>query len=457
MAERTKKSVDYTRGPLFIPMIKFVIPVLFSNMFQQLYNTVDTMVIGHTLGETSLAAIGAATAIYDVLTGFAFGIGNGFSIVAARSYGSGEISRLKKSVASSIMAGLTVVVLITVVAFCTLMPFLRILNTPENIIAESYAYISVIVFFIGIMFLYNLCAGLLRAIGNSFAPLVFLIFSSFLNIILDVVFIRYWHMGIRGAAVATVIAQGCSVVLCLLYIWKKVKILIPQRSDFALDKNLYKETITQGLALGFMECIVYAGGAVLQSAINSLGYLIVAGHTAARRLFQAFLMPCSAMSATVNVFVSQNRGADKVERIRKIMRYAYMNNAVMTLIITGIVFLFSDTLVFLISGSREAIIINNASLYLRVAAPCYLLLSILGNTRAALQAIGRKILPVLSSVIELFGKIIFAMFLIPKLHYFAVVICEPIIWCFMLIELLTAFWLNPYIRQKREYEGREEQ
>ena len=106
MAERTKKSVDYTRGPLFIPMIKFVIPVLFSNMFQQLYNTVDTMVIGHTLGETSLAAIGAATAIYDVLTGFAFGIGNGFSIVAARSYGSGEISRLKKSVASSIMAGL---------------------------------------------------------------------------------------------------------------------------------------------------------------------------------------------------------------------------------------------------------------------------------------------------------------------------------------------------------------
>ena len=185
----------------------------------------DTVIIGYTLGETALAAMGAAAAIYDLLIGFAFGIGNGLAIVTARSYGCGDQEKLKKSVAASIVIGVVVTVAITVLTRFILYPFLEVLNTPAEIIDQAYTYISTITLIIAVMFAYNLCAGILRAIGNSLMPLVFLIISSLLNIVLDLVFIIRLHMGIQGAAVATVLAQLVSVILCLIYIYNKAKMI----------------------------------------------------------------------------------------------------------------------------------------------------------------------------------------------------------------------------------------
>ena len=190
-------SIDLTKDKILKSLILFAIPIFISNIFQQLYNTADTMIIGNVLGDSSLAAIGACTAVYDLLVGFALGVGNGLSIVVARSYGSKDEVLLKRSVAVAIVIGIFLTLSIMIISQLGLYPLLQLLDTPSNIINESYSYISTITLFVSVMFAYNLCAGLLRAIGNSFIPLVFLIISSVVNIILALLFVIYFKMGVR--------------------------------------------------------------------------------------------------------------------------------------------------------------------------------------------------------------------------------------------------------------------
>lgn len=448
-----KFEVDLLHGPILKAMLVFAVPLFFSGIFQQLYNTMDTVIIGHTLGDEALAAMGAAAAIYDLLMGFALGIGNGLAIVAARSFGSGDMDHLKRSVAASVVIGVGITAVITVAARFILYPFLEVLHTPEEIIEQSYAYISTITLFIGVMFAYNLCAGLLRAIGNSVMPLVFLILSSLLNIVLDLFFITQLHMGVQGAAVATVIAQGVSVLACLVYIGKKVEILVPKRKHFVWDKALYWEMLAQGFSMAIMSSIVNAGTAVLQSGINSLGYLVIAGHVAARKLFMFLMMPFMSISQTTSTFVAQNFGAGQMGRARKSVKYSYLCGAALTAGITLFTVPLAPTMVRLLSGSSEAVVIGNGAMYLRVVAPCLFFLSLINPTRFALQSIGKKILPLFSSVIELIGKCLFVALLIPRFQYMAVIFCEPVIWFFMDIELLWAFWSNPKVRAGKKEEG----
>lgn len=445
-----QSDVDLIHGPIFQSLMIFALPLLVSNIFQQLYNTVDTMVVGNYLGDISLAAIGACTSIYDLLVGFALGIGNGLAIVTARSFGSQDKELLKKSVASSLVIGVMVSLALTIIGMTFLYPLLEILNTPLDIIQEAYSYISVIVLFIFVMFAYNLCAGLMRAIGNSVMPLVFLIVSSLLNVVLDILFITQFHMGIQGAAVATVVSQGVSVVLCIIYIFKKTQILLPSKKHFQIDEELYKELLGQGFSMGFMSSIVSAGSVILQYGINNLGYLIIAGHTAARKLYMFFNMPFTAMALGISTFVSQNRGANQRERIQKAMKYAYIYDVIMAAIVTMIIFVFGSSLVKLISGSSESVVLDNGALYLMIVGPFYAILGILMQTRYALQGLGQKLLPLISSVIEFIGKIIFVFVFIPQFGYMAVIFCEPVIWCVMCLQLVYSLYTNPYMKGQQE-------
>ena len=440
-------KVNLLKGNILKSLIVFAIPLFISNLFQQLYNTVDIMIVGNYLGDTSLAAIGASTAVYDLLVGFALGIGNGLSIVVARSYGADDTKVLRKSVAGSIIIGIFITIIIMVISKVLLMPLLRMLNTPVNIIEESYSYISMITLFVGVMFAYNLCAGLLRAIGNSFMPLIFLIISSLLNIVLDILFITKFNMGIKGAAVATIIAQGISVILCVIYIYLKTKILIPDKRHFNVGKELYKELLGQGLSMGLMMAIVSSGTVILQTAINGLGYLTIAGHTAARKLNSFCMMPIVAMSQSVSTFVSQNKGANQGERIRKSIYYSNLLAISWGIVITVVLFFIAPLLVKILSGSSEAIVINNGARYLRISSPFYGVLGILLNLRYSLQGLGKKILPLISSIIEFVGKIIFVILVIPRMNYLGVILCEPIIWCFMTAQLIYSFYNNPYIKK----------
>lgn len=236
-------KTDLLKGSIAKALILFMIPLLISRIFQQLYNTADTMIVGNFLGDEALAAMGASSAVYELLVGFSLGIGNGLSIVAARSFGTGDMKLLKRSVAGSLVIGAGITVAIMLLSHVFLMPLLRLLKTPEEIIQESYSYVAVLTLFVGVMFAYNLFAGLLRAIGNSVVPLVFLVLSAILNIFLDILFITRFSMGIKGAAIATVVAQGISAVLCLIYICIRCRILIPAKEHFRFDKNLYGELL----------------------------------------------------------------------------------------------------------------------------------------------------------------------------------------------------------------------
>jgi len=259
-------------------------------------------------------------------------------------------------------------------------------------------------------------------------------------------------MGVRGAAVATVIAQAVSVAACLVYIRKRAKMLIPQKKHFVRDKKLYREMLAQGFAMAFMSSIVNAGTAILQSGINGLGYLVIAGHVAARKLFSFLFMPFMALGQTLSTFVAQNYGAGQMGRIRKSVKLSYLCGAAWTVVITLVTWPLAPLMVRLLSGSTETVVIENGALYLRVVAPSLVFLALLNPSRFALQSIGNKILPVISSVIELIGKYLFVLFLIPRFQYMAVIFCEPVIWMFMDVELLWAFWRNPKVLAGKQEE-----
>lgn len=439
-------KVDLLNGKILKSLIIFTIPLFISSIFQQLYNMADIMIVGNFLGDTSLAAIGSTTAIYEMLIGFALGIGNGLSIVTARSYGAKDEELVKKSVASSIVIGGVITIFIMIIVKLFLFPLLQLLHTPENIINEAYSYVYTVTIFVGVTFVYNLCAGFLRAIGNSFMPLVFLIISSVLNVILDILFITKFSMGIRGAAVATVIAQGISALLCIVYIFYKCKILIPKKEHFKFDKELYIDLAGQGLSMGIMLLIVSTGTVILQTAINGFGYLIIAGHVAARKLSSFLTLPVGILSMSISTFVSQNKGANNVKRIRQAVRYVNIISIAWGALAFIISLFLSPVLMRAISGSSEYTVIHNGSLYLMINAPFYAILGILLNLRNALQGIGQKIVPLISSIIEFFGKIVFVYFLIGKMGYFGVIICEPVIWCLMAGQLVYSFYKNPYIK-----------
>ena len=441
-------KVDLLKDNILKALLIFALPILIANIFQQLYNTMDTMIVGNFLGDTSLAAISACGAVYELLIGFALGVGNGLSIVTARSYGAHDEQLIKKSVAGSIVIGIGLTLVIMLISVIFLYPLLTLLHTPANIIDEAYSYISVVTIFVGVMFAYNLCAGLLRAIGNSVMPLVFLIISSIINVILDLLFITQFQMGVQGAAIATVIAQGISVFLCMIYIYQKTPILIPQKQHFAFDQELYKELLGQGFSMGFMMSIVSAGTVILQSSINGFGYLIIAGHGTARKLNSFCMMPAGTVGLALSTFVSQNKGANRKQRILDGVKLGNLIACGWGIIITVILFFLAPILVQFISGSTEPTVIDNASLYLRINAPFYAVLGILLNLRNSLQGLGMKIIPLVSSVIECLGKVIFVALFIPILGYFGVIICEPVIWCCMCLQLAYSFYHNPYIRQK---------
>ena len=442
-------NVDLMHGPIFRSLVLFMLPILISNLFQQLYNTVDTMIVGNVLGDTALAAIGSCGAIYELLVGFGLGIGNGLAIVAARAYGAQDEDLLKRTVAGSLVIGLVASLTITMAGFFGLRPLLELLDTPAEILEDAYRYIIIIDLGVIVMFAYNLCAGLLRAIGNSVMPLVFLLLSSALNVVLDLWFIAGMGMGVAGAAVATVIAQGVSVVLCILYVMARVRILIPGRKHLDVGRKLYWDLFSQSISMGLMSSIVSAGSVVLQYGINGLGTLTIAGHTAARKLFAFTDMPLISMANAGSTFVSQNRGANQPDRVRRGMRQMYLYSVVVMVAAVVLMNFGAQWMVQLISGSSEPIVLENGARYLLWNAPFYAVLGVLLCTRYALQSLGQKVLPLFSSVIELVGKVIFVLVFIPKFQYNAVILCEPIIWCFMTAYLVAVYLHEPFVFPKK--------
>ena len=444
-----KTAINLTDGPILQSIIAFAIPIIISNIFQQLYNTADIIIVGRFLGQDSLAAVGATAAIFELIVGFALGVGNGMGIIIARHYGARNHRLLKHAVASTIVIGAVLSLLIAVIGSIGMFPLLRFLGTPESIIDQSYAYISIVVLGIAVTFAYNLCAGLLRAVGDSQAALYFLILAAIVNVILDIFCITQLHMGVAGAAVATIIAQGISAILCFVYIKKRVSFLVPSRKDFVRDDELYLDLLSQGLAMGLMSSIVSLGSVMLQSSINALGPVIISAQTSARRIFSFSTLPFAAIAAAMTTFTSQNLGAEKPHRIAKGFRQASLVAIGWALFAFVFLFFVSPWLNQLISGSSEPALLDNAALYNRIGSAFYIPLALLLILRNSLQGLGQKSAPLLSSFIELAGKVLFVIFIIPHTGYLGVILCEPILWVLMAIQLSYSFLNHPFIKEVR--------
>lgn len=427
---------DLTKGNITKLMIEYAVPILIGSIFQQLYGIIDTKVVSEKLGENALASMGAVNPVYWLIIGFAIGLTNGFAIIISRYFGAEDMKNMRKSVAGTLMLGMIISVVFTAFSLAFIEPILKMLKTSDELMGGALDYINIILAGITATMVYNMLAGILRALGDTKAPLVFLAISAVINIVLDYAMVV--PFGIKGASWATVISQIISAVMCVVYIIVKCPQLHLKKEDFKISFSLLKQLFTSGFAMGFMVSFVDIGTVALQSAINSLGSShIVAAHAAARKVSGFMMMPYGALNTTVATFCSQNLGAGEIARIKKGIRNCILVAWAwsVAVVIFGLTPLCNFTLQWLI-GADKTEAINIAVYYLRINTPFYFVLAVLLVLRCAMQGLSRGVVPVVSSFIELVGKIVIAFIFAPMLGYLGIAISEPIIW------ILCAGWLT---------------
>ena len=428
-------------------ILLFAVPLFIGQLFQLFYSLVDTRIVGSTLGEDALAAVGATTPLSDMLIGLLSGCTNGFAIIISTYFGAGDHKQMKRSVGGTVVLGLSFSLLISLLCLLFLSPILGILHVSNELLPNSTAYIRIVLIGLPIATFYNICAAILRAIGDSFTPLLFLILASFLNIFLDYSFIKYLHMGVSGAALATVISQAISALLCFLYMQKKYPQLRLHKEELAPSKELYRKLLSTGLSMGFMVSFVNLGTVALQTTINTFDNNIIVAHTAARKATNIFMLPFSVLGATLATYCGQNLGAGKYSRIRIGIRDTVLLTFGWCLLVILTAFTLSPRLVTLITASTQKEVIDTAALYLKVNTSFYFVPALICLLRNSMQGFGDSRTPVFSSSLELFGKIAIALLLAPAIGYFGIILAEPIVWFIMVIPLLVGTLRNPVLKQ----------
>lgn len=444
---------DMTKGSPSKLILQFAVPLLIGNLFQLVYSLTDTRIVGSFLGETALAAVGATNSLNSLMIGFLMGMTNGFAIVVARFFGAGDHRNMKKSIAGTVFLSAITVAALTVLTVLFLTPLLRLLNTPEDLLAQSAAYFRIILLGMMVTVFYDACAAVLRAVGDSITPLLFLIVSTAFNVGLDLLFICVFDWGVPSAAIATVMAQAISVLMCLLYISKKYPQLMLSREDFNRffhDRHTIGWMYSTGLSMGFMLSLVNIGSVVLQSAINTFGANIIVAHTAARKLTEVFMMPFSVLSTTMATYCSQNLGAGQIARIKTGIWRSLLLSWAWCVIAIVISYTVVPSLIYMVTGSTTPEIIQTATRYLHINSLFYFVTVVISVLRNSLQGMGDMITPLISSAIELVGKVLIVIVLVPRMAYMGVIVSEPIIWFIMVIPLIVQVLFGKTFRVMRE-------
>ena len=435
------RVLDMTRGDPFRLLLQFSLPLFCSNLLQQVYNLTDTALAGHLLGSAALAEIGATAALYGLIMNFAFGMNNGLALTVSRCFGAGEREVIRRAVGWMVTLSAAVSIVLTTVSLLGRGALLQVLQVPAEVWDGAAAYLTVILLGIPLTMLYNMEAALLRAVGNSVTPLLFLLFSSVLNVGLDAAFMGPLGMGVRGAAVATVLAQGISAVLGAVYLVRSYPEL--HFAPAHLKKSARRAVMNMfwaGMSMGLMSAIYNLGSVALQSSINALGSVYITAQTAARRMAEMYFIPGGALGIGVATFSSQNLGAGRRSRIWQSVRAALKIYFVWWLFVLAFTFLLGEPVLRLITGSSDARIISNAMLYLKISVPVIPPMAVLVILRNMLQGIRHTVEPLLASALELIGKVIFAVWLVPVWGYRAVCFCEPTTWIICFVFILLAVW-----------------
>ena len=437
---------NLTNGKPLKLILLFAVPLFIGQLFQLFYSLVDTRIVGSTLGEEALAAVGSTTILSDMLTGLLNGFTNGFALIIATFFGANDTKSMKKAVGGTVLLGIASAISVSALCLLFLSPILRFMNISDDLLPQARSYIAVILAGLLAATLYNVCAAILRAIGDSFTPLIFLIISTILNIFLDYALILHFEMGVAGAALATVISQALSAFLCFLYMRKKYPSLTLTREDFSIPKKLYGKLLSTGISMGFMISFINLGSLALQTAINTFGTNIIVAHTAARKITSIFMLPFSVLGTTLATFCGQNLGARKYSRIKTGIRDTLLLTFAWCAVVLLAAYTLSPSLVRLITASGEKEVIDTATLYLKVNTVFYFIPAAICLFRTSMQGFGDSKTPVFCSTLELVGKVAIAFLLAPAIGYMGIIISEPIVWFIMVIPLIINMVRNPIFR-----------
>lgn len=435
---------DMTQGKPMKLILGFAVPMLFGYLFQQFYNLVDTLIVGRYLGVNSLAGVGSTGSVNFLVIGFCMGICVGFSIPVAQRFGAGDEAGLRKYVANCVWLGLAFAAVMTFVTVVFCRDILILMDTPEDIIEYAYAYILVIFMGIPTVFLYNILSGIIRALGDSRTPVIFLVISSLTNITLDLLFIVRFQMGVSGAAWATVISQGMSGILCLVFIIKKFEILRISREEWKPDVHLMRNLCGMGIPMGLQYSITAIGSVILQTAVNGLGSTAVASVTAAAKIGSFLMCPFEAMGSTMASYGGQNVGARKLDRIKEGLFECIKLGAVYSVIAFIVAYFFGAPLgrLFMEKESTAVTgqIIDNVRLYLLINTAFYFLLALVNIVRFMIQGIGFPAFAVLAGVLEMVARALVGLVLVPIWGFPAAALGSPIAWLFADAFLIPAFF-----------------
>lgn len=431
----TMSTKDMTIGNPTKLILWFALPLFIGNLFQQFYNLVDTLIVGRTLGVESLAAVGSTGAIAFLVLGFVMGTTSGFSVITAQRFGAKDYEGVRKSFVSIMILCILLTIFLTTASTLTTMPLLEIMNTPQNIIQQAYEYIFVIYLGIGTIIFYNAISNIIRALGDSKTPLVFLILASIMNIILDLIFIIKLKLGVAGAGWATTISQGISAVLCLSYMFYKFPILKLEKKDWYINFKFLWEHFRIGFPMGFQMSILTIGIIALQVVLNSFGSDTVAAFTAAVKVEQTASQAFLAIGVAIATYTAQNFGAGNFNRIRIGASKCLRINIVLTAISGLIIFLGGKYLVNLFISGHHPQITEQAQLYLCIIALFYFGLGTILLYRNVLQGMGNVKIPLISGLIELVMRAAAAFILAHYFGFLGVCFATPCAW------VAGAIWL----------------
>lgn len=430
-----------TSGTPWRVIVRFAIPLLVGNVVQQMYQVVDAMVVGQHLGVDALAAVGATNSVLFLLIGFAQGMTQGFAIPTAQAFGAGDVHGVRRSVAAGTILTALVSLILMIGAPLVIRPFLVLLRTPSELVDQAVTFATVNFLGVAALMFFNYLSAIIRAIGDSRTPLVFLVIACLLNVGLVILFVQVMDLGIGGAALATVIAQFVSALLCVAYLIRSIEVLHVGRHDWSVGRPALAHQLKIGLPMGFQQSIIAIGALAVQVALNGLGALAVAAYTTATRvdgLAVAFLM---SLGLAVSTFVAQNLGAGYTDRIRLGVRQAAIMSVVVSLFLTVTLISAGGPIVRSFVGSGEEEVVAMAHQYLVINGACYVILGILFVTRSALQGLGRTLIPTLAGILELTMRVGAAVILSQALGFEGIVSANPLAWIGATMLLIPSWFL----------------
>lgn len=432
-------ELDMTKGSPSRLIIKFMIPIILGNIFQQLYNVMDTIIVGQFVGVEALAAVGATGTISFLILGFMMGITTGFTVLTSQRFGAGDIEGVKRSVGNAYLLSVVVTVIMTIVSVAGMDWLLHIMQTPDDIYEMSKTYIVIICLGMGLTILYNLLSSMLRAVGNSKVPLYFLIVAAILNIVLDLVFIIVFKMGVAGAAWATIISQGVSGVLSLIYILKKVPTLQIEKRHLVPDAWCIRNQLSVGIPMALQYSITAVGAIMVQAVLNMLGSTIVAAYTVSCKVEQFVTQIYGAMGMTMATYAAQNRGIGDMERIKRGSKIAFWMSTVYSVVIFIALEAALPWVVRLFLTGDLTEVLGYVRIYITICGIFFTPLGMIFIYRNVMQGCGYGFLPMMGGVVELVCRGIVAVIAGYFLSYEGVCSANASAWCITGIYLWISY------------------